>query len=360
MWRRPKIHTKVFLLIAGCLLSGCDPQKAALKIFTDQGLTLLEPARDYIALGGIVVLPKQGRPQYIDPFDSITGADGTYSQFNAVIQQQLRNRSIRIETAVGTLGDIVPIPAGLNLTTGQTVELAQIDTAGSRLTFQMVSALLKKSATDGAIRPLLQGGNNRVFVIQEVYTGKSLSLKSSSSTGLKASVEGGAQVPNCGTTANASSVSRPETTATSGSGTSSTSPGTTPSSGASTTSAGTTAPNNRASTGSASSSTHAPSTSTPASNANNSTASGNNSSSTGANVGIALGVCLSNQFTLTFQTSAPIPFAVRLIEVQPDPGGVLAAKITHFVLPNTALGNDDAVRATALVEPLEDMEHKWH
>ena len=44
----------------------CDPQKDALKLFQQQGLTVLEPARDYIALGGIFVVPSSGNPVYLD------------------------------------------------------------------------------------------------------------------------------------------------------------------------------------------------------------------------------------------------------------------------------------------------------
>jgi hypothetical protein len=49
------------LLLSLLLFPGCDPQKEALQLFTHQGLTVLQPARDYIALGGIFVLPIESR-----------------------------------------------------------------------------------------------------------------------------------------------------------------------------------------------------------------------------------------------------------------------------------------------------------
>lgn len=49
------------LFLAGIILVSCDdPEKAAMQVFTDQGLVLLRPARDYVKVGGIVVLPQEG------------------------------------------------------------------------------------------------------------------------------------------------------------------------------------------------------------------------------------------------------------------------------------------------------------
>ena len=61
------------------VLCACDSvDTAAKKILADQGLTLLQPARDYIALGGIVTL-SGGKFQYEDPYDTLPNDNGTYS-----------------------------------------------------------------------------------------------------------------------------------------------------------------------------------------------------------------------------------------------------------------------------------------
>jgi hypothetical protein len=308
------------ILSSVCLLSipllcSCDPQKDALNLFTQQGLTVLKPARSYIALGGIFVLPKHGTPEYLDPYDSLPGTDP--NPFNAVVMQQSSNNAVGLAAAVGTLGGLVTIPAGLKFSYSKQVQLAQIDTSGTRYTSQMVAALIQKPQTSSAIQSQLTGGN-RVFIVQEIYTGKSLSLKSSDSTGLAAAIEGAASIPSCSSTTSASTTPAKTTPGATTPG--ATTPGaTTPAKGK----ASTTKPT--ATTG------------------------GGTAGAAGStNVGISVGACWSDAATLSFQSTTAIPFAVRLNEVVDGPGQTLQIKVTGFKLPNTALGNED-VAATVLI-----------
>lgn len=353
-------------------LSSCNPQQDALKLFTAQGLTVLEPARDYIALGGLFIVPKQGAPAYLDPYDTLTGTDGTSTPFKSVIMQQSSGKSAGLKAAVGTLGGLVPIPAGLDFSTTKQVQLAQIDASGTRYTSQMIAGLLKKPATNDAITAQLSGGS-RIFIIQEVYTSKSLSVKSSSNDSLGASVYGGTSLPKC-SDASATGSSTGSTTAPTGStdtstpaGTGTTNSGATPSGGAASSSSirsatspsGSSAGTIKSSAGGAAG-THAATTSTttgtPGSGAS---ASGGGTS----NVGISVGACWASSSTLSFQSTAFIPFAARLNEVVSGPGGLLQVKVTGFKLPNQALGAND-VQATAFVDPdnpvLKGFERQAH
>lgn len=338
----------VLLLTLSVLLCGCDPQAAALKIFTQQGLTVLEPARDYIKLGGLFVIPKSGTPTYLDPFDSLAPTDGAASTFNATLLQQSTDNSSALDAAVGTLGSLVAIPAGLKFSHNTQVQLGQIDSSGTRFTSQQVAAMIKMPATREAIHGQLdQGNGNRLFIVQEIYMGKSLSVKSSSNTGLAAAVEGAASIPTCsspsasgakgGTGANGSTGSSGTTGAKAGTGTS-----------------GSTGNNNAKASGS---------TGSTGGTGNNAKAPGANGASS---VGISVGACWSNTTTLSFKSDKDIPFAVRLNEVAvlaKGPTGPLQIKVTGFKLPNTHLGPAD-VSATALPSAdnpiLTALNHQLH
>src|SRR5579862_5598831 len=131
------------------VLGACDPQQQAMKIFTDQGLVLLQPARSYIQPKGIVILPKKGRPKYYDPLDTdLKTDDGTeISNFSAIVAQQTKNQSSALDIALGLLGKLIKIPAGLKYDGSQTVTLDQIDAGGSRLATTKMLALLKEANT---------------------------------------------------------------------------------------------------------------------------------------------------------------------------------------------------------------------
>jgi hypothetical protein len=302
-------------------VAGCNPQTEILKIFANQGLTLLEPARDYVSIGGIVVLPKGGnRLQYIDPYDVLTPATGTSTNFNAVIHSQTDTTSAGAQFAAA-LSQIVSLPIGFSFNTGQTIKLTQIDSSGQRYTSPMISTLLKKPETSAQIIPRLQEGD-RVFIIQEVYTAKSLSVSSTTTTALAANVGGSPIGNNCNS---AQQAGGQKGSAQQGGG------------------------------------QQAVGQQAGAQQSGGQQAVGQQA---GAKEGVSVGVCRNTDAELTFSSQAPIPFAVRLNEVQLGPGGVVEVKSTGFKLPNLALGNASDVKATVLIDQqnptLGALEHITH
>ena len=166
----------------------------------DQRLTLIEPARDYIALGGIVTLDNGNTKfQYEDPYDTLPGDNGTYTPFNAIVAQNTHNQSIGIDVAIGSTSNVVALPAAISgaVNHSSSVKLTQIDTGGLAIP-PVIAALLGRQATRDAIKADLQA-NLRVFVIQEVYTANSFSISSSSSTSIAAAAGGNAPSPQCST-----------------------------------------------------------------------------------------------------------------------------------------------------------------
>jgi len=304
------------------IVIGCDSiDKAAKKIMADQGLTLLQPARDYIALGGIVSLPNGSRPIYEDPYDLLPNDNGTYSSFNAIVSQNTKNQSIGIDAAIGSLGSYVALPVSISglVNHSSSVKLSQIDTGGTRYTTQKVAALLTRQATSDAIKADLQAG--RVFVIQEVYTATSFSITSANATSVAAAAGGSAPSPQCST------------------------------------SSGTPGSGNSGAAGSGGNSGAAAGNSGAAGSGGNSgTAAGNSGAGSAP---MSLGFCWGGNSSLSFTTDRPIPFAVRLNEVQLGPGGVLQIKKTNFKLPLNTLGADNASNtATVPSGLLTDLERK--
>ncbi len=317
------LGSRLFFAVAVSLLvvvGGCDSvDKAAKKIMADQGLTLLQPARDYIALGGIVSVPGSGRAQYEDPYDTLPNGNGTYSSFNAIISQNAKNQSIGIDAAVGSLGNFVTLPASISgvVNHSSSVKLSQIDTGGTRYTTQIIAALLTRTATSDAIKADLQSGV-RVFVIQEVYTATSFSITSSNSTSIAAAAGGSAPSPQCSATASGGSGSGGSGSGGSGS-----------------------AGSGSAGSGSAGS------------------GSGGSGSAGSGSAPISLGLCWGGNSSLSFTTDHPIPFAVRLNEVVVGPGGVLQIKKGNFKLPLNTLGSDSvADTATPSSGVLADLQRK--
>jgi hypothetical protein len=347
------LGSRLFFVIAVSLLvivGGCDSvDKAAKKIMADQGLTLLQPARDYIALGGIVSVPGSGRAQYEDPYDTLPNENGTYSSFNAIISQNAKNQSIGIDAAVGSLGNFVTLPASISGAVNHTssVKLSQIDTGGTRYTTQKIAALLKRTATSDAIKADLLSGV-RVFVIQEVYTATSFSITSSNSTSIAAAAGGSAPSPQCSATGTGGSGTGSSGTSGSGKGSSGTSGSEKGGSGTSGSGSG--------SSGSGSSGTGSSGTSSSGTSSSGTSSSGTSSSGSAP---ISLGLCWGGNSSLSFTTDHPIPFAVRLNEVVVGPGGVLQIKKGNFKLPLNTLGSDSvADTATPSSGVLADLQRK--
>lgn len=315
------------------MTSGCnDPEREALRIFHDQGLTLLRPARSYVTAGGLVVLPRGGHPEYLDPFDQMPSEPGTYVDFKAIIAGETYKKSTGFSVALNGLGKVVSLPADLTYSGAQDVQLSQIETSGKRLVTGVVNALIAKKATGEAIHQQLAQGN-RVFVVQEIYTGTGIELKSSTKTILDASYGTKGSVPNC-----ASATAEPDTTK--GEGSKSAPPA-----------------SSSAATSKDSPAAEKPNSDTkaPQSNADakqkgpsaKSSAAANKQATTGS--GVSIGACKSTAYSLTLKSKDDIPFAVRLNEVILGNGG-LVVNYGSFQFPQS-LGNAEVEQATTFIDP---------
>ena len=318
------------IVVAGVvLLTGCnDPQEKLLEVFTKQGLTLLQPARDYIKIGGIVLLPKDSSSlAYEDPYDTLMPASGTSTNFQAVIQNQQDKSTSAVQVAVA-LSQIVSLPIGFSFENGQqTVTLKQVNASGDRYTSPMVSALLKKPDTAAEIKSRLKEGD-RVFVIQEVYTANSLSVSATSGMSLAANVGGSPVTNKCG--------NGQQDGGQQGAG----------EQGAGKQDAGNTSTGKQ----------DAGNTSTGKQDAGNTSAGKQDAGNQSAvNQGVSVGICRSTSAELSFTSQTAIPFAVRLNEVEVGPGEFLRVKYTGFRLPNLALGNESDVAATILIDNKKPM-----
>jgi hypothetical protein len=346
--------------------TGCDPSTAIYKLFSDQGLTLIKPARSYIAIGGLVVLPKGTKQlQYQDPWDVIaqpTGQSSTPStDFSAVIMGQSDKSATGVDFKAA-LTQLVSLPIGLDFSHNQSLTLGPIQAGGTRYTTPMMAALVAKSATAGAARARLNEGS-RVFLIQEVYTATSLSVTTGSNSGISASLGTGGTIPNCSLPADSVTAKTNDTGAAGANGAavangaagatqkaeatgSNTTPGVTITVGPSgTTATGKTgAPANTGATGAAGATGVAGTSGTKA------------ASPTIAGIGgMSAGVCYANASTLNFTSTTPIPFAVRLDEVTLVGGTTPAIKYTGYKLPNGSLtASDPEVENSIAINSLAD------
>jgi len=323
------------ILIAALCLSGClSPDQAILKIFTEQGLSLLEPARSYIALGGIFAVPKRGTSTYFDPYDTVPPDPGTSSNFNAIIAQQSANQSTGISAAISGLAKVIALPVGLSFDKTKTVKLAQIDSGGTRYSSQKIDALLAMPNTAKKLNSLLAANDGtRVYLVQELYTAKSISISTTDDTSLSASLGAAGKVATCsnGSTSgsNGSSSDGTKTNQQGGSG------------------AGQKAPP-----------TNSSGAAKPASPAQNSGSQAKKQSSSGSSPtgsggsseGASFSVCHDVDSSLSFTSTSDIPFAVRLNEIYIAPGKTLSVRVTDFKLPNTALGTTDT-KASTWIDP---------
>lgn len=286
---------------------GCkDPITEAQALFDKQGLVLLQPARDYIKPGGLVVLPPHGKPSYLDPYDKIDSQSGTLADFKAIVESQSSSNAVGFGAAVSGIGSIMPISFGFDKK--RLVNLKQIDSGGSRMTSPMVSSLIKMDATKGVLTSQInQNANNRVFVVQEVYTAKSLTFTSQDQLDLQASYGAkNSPVKDCKLLSSGT-----------GTGTEITKTGT----GTETTKTGT-------------------------------------GTGTGTGLGASLNVCRAATNSLALVSDAPIPFAVRLNEIVLTGSG-LDIKYAGFKFPKS-LGDSNDEKATIVVDPLKDLIHVKH
>jgi hypothetical protein len=274
----------VLALIAP-LSAQCNPQTAALRLFKNQGLNLLKPARDYILPGGLVVLAKGSAPQYMDPFDPVPDEQGTLIDFKATIMNEVQKNTTGISAAFDFVRTVIPMPFSLTFGSNTTVTLAQIDTSGRRLRTPALLKFVNTASTSGVVSQHLISGA-RVFVVQEIYSGTSLDLASTTKQSLNVTFADGKTVPPCGS-------EKSEGTSAKTSATDTTKAGAEPAAGQK--------PDNQGST-------------------------------------LAVATCRNGDFALRFSTKNAIPFAVRLAELQGTAGKIALKPGTTMTL---TLGKDE-------------------
>jgi hypothetical protein len=348
------------------LLVGCDdPLKETQKIFGAQGLVLLAPARDYIKPGGLVVLPSNGGPVYLDPFDpDIAGQNGNYVEFKSIIAAQAKNQVTGLDVALSAISTVIPLPAKLSFQKGQQVKLAQIDTAGQRILTGTVLQLLKRKATGDALRGQL-AQKNRAFVVQEIYTARSISMSSASNAALDVSYGGAGKVPDCtlpstdgkgktdpatkDATKGATDATKGATDATKADATK----GATDATKAATDKTGKTPATTAKTDAKTDTGTAKDATAKDAKDTAKSVA-----DAAGSGLSASLGFCHAGTATLTLQSDSLIPIAVRLNEIVQVPGG-LDVKYGQFKFPNS-LGASDVEKFTATNVTLPRLTHGKH
>jgi hypothetical protein len=304
------------LALSIVFLCGCpDPQKAAITLMSKQGLVLLQPARSYISVGGLVVLPQHGRPSYLDPVPGDVPSSDP-SSFDAVIDAQQMKEQTGFSAALHGLATVVAFPVGFTYKGSGSVTMKQIDAAGTRLDTNKVDAVIQAASTKSKATAQL-GQHMRVFIVQEVYRATSLSVVSSSSNALEASYGSAGELPSC------SDADKAQTdTSKSKSGkpaTSSTSP---------------------TQTGSQPAKTAATAAKTAAA----------------VSPGASVGVCRSTDGSLTMSSKNPIPFAVRLNELQLV-NGILSVKLGDGNFGNMSLGDPDAQKRISIIDPADPVIH---
>jgi hypothetical protein len=344
----------VVVISAVLFFVGCDdPQTQILRIFTNQGLTLLEPARSYISIGGIVLLPHGTNAlEYEDPYDTLPPESGTSTNFTAILNNQTDTSATAAQVEL-LLPQMVSLPTGFSFEDGpQTVKLTQINSSGQRYTSPKVSTLLKEPNTASEINSRLQEGD-RVFIVQEVYTATSLSVSASSGMSLAANVGGSPVTKSCssGSGAAGSSGSGGSSAGTAG--------------GSASGSAGKTAAGSSGSGGSGAGTAGGSASGSAGKTVAGSSGSGGSAGTgSGSAEGVSVGVCRNTTAELSFTSQTNIPFAVRLQEVEVGPGGVLRVKDRNFHLPNLALGNEEDVKGTVLINPanpvISKLKHITH
>jgi hypothetical protein len=210
---------------------------------------------------------------------------------------------------------IVPTPLsfGAGAESSREVKLQGIDTTGLRLKTKPLDDLIAKPNTSKAALSELQAGS-RVFIVQEIYKATSLDLQASDKKAFSLKFNDGSAPANCQSAAqpaakdsNAKPPSTPEKTggATSSAQNAGAAPSKTQDGGSGATDKTKTVPQNS----SAKSQPGTSDTKTPQQS--------NTSSQSGAPaVTGAVGICVAEDYSLKFQTKDPIPFAVRLAQLE--------------------------------------------
>jgi hypothetical protein len=175
-------------------LLGCDPQKEAIKFLLSQGLIPLQPARDYVVPGGMLIQSDMDRVVYMDPLAEGIAATPSLIKIDTSGLPD-HHQATTLDLALGLIAQEIKIPPGLHISGAQEVNLANLDISGSRLTAQEVSNYVKREEVDKFVRRQLL--HSRVFIVQEVYLFNGLVLTSATGGPLEVSNSSRGGVPSC-------------------------------------------------------------------------------------------------------------------------------------------------------------------
>ncbi len=329
---------------APIIAQGCDVRKQALSIFGKQGLNLLRPARDYVVPGGLVFIGKNGVAEYDDPIERVVTEPGNLTNFRAVILQETQKKSTGFATAMDLTNWILPAPIGLRSSSNREVTLAGIETTGIRLQTTAVDNLIKRASTAKATVPELKRGL-RVFVVQEIYKATSVDLRATSATRLDIAFNDGSAVATCA----GGKPEEPKATASTGGSKAGDTKG--PDEQRTDTKAAETKVGEaKAATAKAQNTTTKPAATDPAGVP---AQKAGDSSNGKALPSIGVSVCSDQEYTLRLRADNPIPFAVRLAEL--EIGGGQLRRRRGVASMNTSLGAGEIAAARISdAEPIVD------
>jgi hypothetical protein len=188
------MHKHALVAVLGLFTLACDPVSIVRRIFSDQGLQLVRPVRSYIELGGMVMVPKNGKPYYYDRTDTIpagTEEEPVIKNFSAVIAKESRNNSAGLGVALGALESLIPVPLDAKYDQTQKVEMGQINASGKRLPIPAAQSFIQLAKTKTALEEELRAGG-KAILIYEVYSASTLSIKASGNRELNVDLAVGA------------------------------------------------------------------------------------------------------------------------------------------------------------------------
>lgn len=301
------------LVAIGLVQLGCNAESDALNLFSHNRLNLLRPARDYIQPGGMVFVPKNGSPEYDDPKDNVVPEKGNLTDFRASILQETANKKTGLGAALSLAATVIPMPINAGFQSSKDVSLKQIDTTGLRLNTNDLDKLIAAPNTSQAAAAELRRGT-RVFVVQEIYKATSLDLSAADNVAFNLNFNDGKAVADCKQTQPSDKTSGDNT----------------PDKKASPPQT-----NGKGSTGS-SGNTNAGKAGATAGKGQSGSSPSPSPVNAQSKLGAGIAFCVAEGFTLKLQTKDPIPFAVRLAELELSQG-ILRRKRGH-VLSGT-LGN---------------------
>ncbi len=332
-----RIGSVLLLITIAAVLLSCNAESAAIQLFTKQGLNLLRPARDYIRPGGMVFVPKRGLPEYDDPKDDVPSEDGNLTDFQATILQETANKTTSLGAALSLATTVIPMPISAGVQSNRSVSLKQIDTSGLRLHTTALDTLIGMPNTSKAAADELRRGT-RVFIVQEIYKAASLEVRAEDSKAFDVKLNDGTPVKECKAAQPTESdkdksdaqLSKP------------TEPSKDPSKPATSTDKTKSTP-----------------TSVAKPKTLGDTASGTAPGDAKSKIGGSVEVCLADNFSLKMNTKQPIPFAVRLAEVELS-GGTLQRRrgqIFQGTLGNEAISGSLVNENKPVLQQLKRRSH---